>query len=333
MKEEEARMAWNTAAVGTPHTHFVRSYEWGMFQQLLGREVIRINEDNIYAQWISLPLWFGKQYVYCPRGPWGEGEISRAFKPVASSFVHARIEPDSMIPIGQPYAIVSTLPVQPRDEWMLDLSQSKEELLSQMHQKTRYNIRLAERKGVQCKVIRSKDEASGEMMQAVISLFKKTGEHHQVRTHPAVYYRSLTKQFLSDGGYEIQPLDPWIRLYGGIVEKKLAAAVMVGGFGDTVSYLHGGSDVAYHASMASYVLHWKAICDAQELGYRWYNFGGIRPLKHHDVHPLDGVTRFKEGFGGFRLSYPGAYDVLFQKAWYQVYTVMRTCGRAIRRFQ
>ena len=101
-------------------------------------------------------------------------------------------------------------------------------------------------------------------------------------------------------------------------------------FGDTATYLHGGSSAAMKEAMAPYMLHWEAMKIAKSAGMKNYNFGGVASADGPD-QGWAGITRFKKGFGGFEVSYPGAYDLIYSPIWYNVYKQGRKLTRVIKK--
>jgi len=85
--------------------------------------------------------------------------------------------------------------------------------------------------------------------------------------------------------------------------------------------MHGGSSGAYREAMAPYLLQWRAIELGKKFGCTYYDFYGI------DEEKWPGVTRFKNGFGGRTINYPGTFDLIFDASWYNVYKMVRRVRR------
>ncbi|MBI5071795.1 peptidoglycan bridge formation glycyltransferase FemA/FemB family protein [Candidatus Falkowbacteria bacterium] len=185
----------------------------------------------------------------------------------------------------------------------MDLTKSEDELLAAMHEKTRYNIRLAEKKNLALKTGTVDD---------FWKLMEETTKRDEFRAHPKKYYEKMFEK-LADG--EKNKMRGELKIvYQGIA--PLAAAI-IGYFGDTVTYLHGASSYEYRNLMAPYLLHWEIIKEAKKLGYKFYDFWGI------DEKKWPGVTRFKKGFGGFEINYPGTFDLPINKLWYKIYNLAK----------
>jgi lipid II:glycine glycyltransferase (peptidoglycan interpeptide bridge formation enzyme) len=199
--------------------------------------------------------------------------------------------------------IKKTRDLQPKKTLLLDLEASEEELLAAMRQKTRYNIRLAEKKGVE--IIVGQAEDFSEFWR----LMKKTGVRDGFRLHQPEHYRNL----LNDTAL--------VKLFLARYRGKNIAAGLFCFWGDKVTYLHGASDNEFREVMAPYFLQWSAIRIARQEAYLYYDFYGL------DAEKWPGVTRFKLGFGGRTAEYPGTFDLIYQPGWYRLYNCLRKLRR------
>lgn len=306
---------WNNFVIqyGPRSGAFLQSYEWGEFQKAAGRRVLRVTSDDLTAvtQLIEHPIRSGFFGFDLPRGPDRFSECLssalREAKKTAALFVH--VEPVSTpSPIGSGVPIGS-LPVekwpatnrQPQHTILLDLSKPEDELLKAMHEKTRYNIRLAERKGVVVAV-----EADSDVFWRLLS---ETTARDEFSPHTKPYYETMLRTLASG--------DCQAKLWVARFESRPLAAAIVVTFGHTATYLHGASSDEHRNLMAPHLLHWRVIQDVKRRGLHWYDFWGV------DEKRWPGVTRFKLGFGGTRESYPAAYDLPLRKFWYRMYRIGR----------
>ncbi|MFH1225759.1 MAG: peptidoglycan bridge formation glycyltransferase FemA/FemB family protein [bacterium] len=294
--------------------NFLQSDRWANFQEELGRKVWRFAGEAIV---IKYPLPFGLGYLYCPRGPIKVNkELIDRLKDLAKkeNIIFLRIEPPAEIDLKK-FGFVETAPVQPKNTLILDLQKSEEELLNGFHQKTRYNIRLAEKKGVKVKIIND--------IEIFCELMKQTVARDNFSSHPKNYYLKLVESKLAK---------MFVAEFGGQI---MAANLMVF-FGDTATYLHGASADEGRNLMAPHLLQWAAIKEAKKQGYKYYDFWGVAPAAspasrdkqagrpvNQPNHPWAGVTRFKEGFGGERVNYVGAWDLPVKKIWYIIYRMIK----------
>lgn len=198
--------------------------------------------------------------------------------------------------------------VQPPDTVVLQIDKSDEELLSGMKQKWRYNIRLAEKRGVIVK------EAGQAGLEVFYSLYKETALRDKIAIHPKSYYAGLFELIHEYNKNPAPKLQLWIATYNNI---NLAAIICLI-YGDTASYLYGASSNDYRNLMPSYALQWAAIKAAKDAGCVYYDFFGIPPTKDED-HPMSGLYRFKTGFGGQIRHYAGAWDYSYKPFLYGLF--------------
>lgn len=335
----------------------LQSWHWGEFQNSLGRKIWRfgIEDDGFQAsaQIIRHSLPFSKSYLYCPRGPFFpfvqsseklkvESEnlfelIIKKIREIAKkeNSIFFRIDPEITLENKE---FISTLKnlgfikskkeVQPKDTLILDISKKEDEILAQMHHKTRYNIGLAKRKGVMVR----QSVGSKEVNQFYALMFK-ISKRDGFSPHPKEYYQKqievlekagLVKLFVAEtdreSGFKNQ-------------ESRIIAAIIVSFYGDMATYLHGASNYQYRNLMAPHLLQWEAILEAKKRGCKYYDFWGIQSEKHKariKNQGWAGITRFKRGFvptdsvgGGREMNYIGAWDLPIQKVWYGIYNLIK----------
>lgn len=320
----------NGFAARWPGSQFLQSGYWAEFQSSLKRPVWQYlvkDQDKVISSMavVKYPLPFSQCYLYLPRGPLVLKDNQEAYESLLNKLkelakkekaVFIKIEPvskdQSLANFLKVKGFKKTRTVQPANTLMLDLSLSLEKLMAGFHQKTRYNIRLAEKKGVKVKI--STSEADLEVFWQLV---KETATRDKFNSHPKEYYLSLIKELAKDNLLQI-----FLAEYNG---KVLAANLNIF-FGDTAVYLHGASSDENRNLMAPYLLQWQAITQAKKLGFKYYDFWGIAPEGAKD-HPWAGVTRFKLGFGGQRIDYLGAWDWPIKKLWYNLYRLVRLVKR------
>lgn len=109
----------------------------------------------------------------------------------------------------------------------------------------------------------------------------------------------------------------------------LATNIMID-FGDTRTYLHGASSNVKRNLMAPYLLHWELMKDAQSKGIKFYDWWGIAPIDAPADHPWAGISRFKRGFGGEEVEYPGTFDLVLHPIKYRFYQFIRSLRRRMK---
>ncbi len=308
------------------NSQFLQSWHWGDFKEVQTRNVLRIGVKDqgkligsATAICIQLPL--SRCYVYCPRGPivdqnlpdtdkeeiWGNLFYELKIYAKQQEAMFLRVEPTFRIDLEK-FGLSPTKTIQPKDTLFLDLKKDEEILLKEMKQKTRYNIRLAQKKGVKIQ-----EDCQVESIDQFCRLLNKTKERDKFRPHPCSYYQTMMSTLNNCGV---------IKLFLASYQGKVIAANLTSWFGDTVTYMHGASDYQYRNLMAPYLLQWQVVQWARAAGYRLYDFWGIAD-SDDPHHSWAGVTRFKKGFGGFEEHYLGTWEYSISPLWHTVYNIIR----------
>lgn len=315
------------------HGHLLQSFLWGEFQSNESHRVYNIGVEDkgeilIYAQIIVYYLPLKKSYLYIPRGPvfnssnYAEtnknvmaillNEVKAIAKKENSIFL--KIEPEVRNDSEESRLYVnlkfkqSAKKIQPVDTLIIDIGKDEDQILKSMHHKTRYNIRLAGRKGISVR--------SGKGDQDIDSFYDlmiKTTRRDNFKPHSKKYYHNQLKTLGKEN---------LIKLYLAEKDNQVVAGIIVTFWGKRATYLHGALDSKYRKYMGPHLLQWEAIQDAVERGCEEYDMWGIAPQKHDEDHPWTGITRFKTGFGGEKLHLTGSLDLIYQKVWYEVYKTM-----------
>ncbi len=301
-----------------------------------------INQPELIAtvRLIKKFLGGGYFYFYAPRGPVFKKRSSANQRAISNQelelflfsglkrlyprLVFIRIEPEEVLElrikkietekfgaksirarVENKFKIKKTLDLQPAKTLILDLKKDEEEILKAMQAKTRYNLRLAQKKGV--KIIEVTKQLFPDLgFSEFWRLASLTSERDNFRLHDAKHYKNL----IENGG-------EFIKLYLAEYQGKYLAAGLFCFFSGQVTYLHGASDNDYRNVMAPYLLHFEVIKQARAAGYEAYDFYGI------DEKKWPGVTRFKKGFGGELKTYPGTFDLIFNPGIYWFYNFLR----------
>lgn len=279
---------------------FLQSREWEELQNLAGRRTWRAGETLL----VKHDLPFGFHYLYCPRPEnlyflEEAEEIARK-----SKAVYLKIDPGQNldIPIPKKFWLVPSNSLQPQKTFLLNLEKTEAELLAKMHEKTRYNIRLAERAGVE--VAKSEDSIS------FWNMLEETARRDSFFTHEKGYYQKLLEVKSSEFSNELF----FARYKGEVIAAVLTNFYMPS---RTAVYLHGASTRTHREVMAPHFLHWRIMLEAQKRGIIFYDLGGV------DEKKWPGVTRFKKGFGGTLLVYPPSIDIIYRPALYTLYRVAK----------
>ncbi|MEX2007964.1 MAG: peptidoglycan bridge formation glycyltransferase FemA/FemB family protein [Candidatus Spechtbacterales bacterium] len=277
---------------------FLRTAAWQDFQRRVGRTVFRFSDD-VYVVKLAIP--FGMQYLYSPSyhilDMWDE--VTRVAKQEGSIFVKCEPLTDDervrrrMIEAGFRTARKS---LQPQQTLVLDLTKTEAELLAGMNKKSRYNIRAAEKSGVE--VRREHDLAAG--VDLFWELLTKTAERDEFSVNSKHYYQELAKT-------------PGAELYFSYHGDTVLNGTILMAHEGRGTFLHSASHHALREFRGPYAMRWHIITMLKERGFTECDQWGI------DEERWPGVTRFKRNFGGTHVRYIGSYDYPFKKVPYWFY--------------
>jgi len=326
---DDQRKVWDQFVTTNAHDGgLLQSWEWGNFQHSLGNKIIRLaaldKQSTIRATALVIKheLHFEYNYLYCPRGPiLADGgasavaEILQAIRDIGHQDKSFMIRLDPAWQEQQQELLKknelrpSDYQTQPKCNMVIDLTPDEAALTAAMKQKTRYNINLAQRKGVTISVSDQPSEA-----ELFWQLVKQTSQRDKFKPHGKEHYVKMLELF---GTARM------LKLYLATFEGKTLAAALVSFFGDYATYLHGASASAYREVMAPYLLHWQIMQDAKKLGFHYYDLGGVNAKSYHNENWL-GITRFKTGFGSVApREYVGAYEQVLNPVVYSAYKFIK----------
>lgn len=335
----------------THRGHLLQSWAWGELKSRFGWTALRLRVAEAAAQILFRRLPFGLTIAYVPKGPildWSDSLQCQAL----FSIIHAeaqkrravflKVEPDlwsvadcpgaagqppelpskrSQVAIDflQEAGFVLADAIQPRTSLMVDISGPEEMILAAMKQKTRYNIRLAEKKGVTVR------RGSPDDLVTFHRLALTTAERNDFGVHSLDYYQTAYSLFSPDR----------CALLLAEFEAKPLAALLVFRHSEEAYYFYGASANEHRRLMAPYLIQWRAMNWAKSRGCTHYDLWGIPeagPARLEAEFPhrhdgLWGVYRFKRGFGGRWRQSIGAYDYVYSSALYKLYKLRRQLGQ------
>jgi len=313
---------------------FLQSKFWGRFEQAFGWTPVYLRVENAAGATGSSDLLLLHRRVarslcmaYVPHGP---SEMSfgadpgvlpvitgkmRPWLPPETAFVRYDLAWRAFVPDGtdpdtsqsspEIFAESSTArgarkavsDTQPPDTVIVGLEGSEEELLSRMKSKTRYNVRLALRKGVRV------SRAGRDQLPAWYAVYEETARRDRIALHSFDYYVKLWDIAAENVGDGVK-LDLLMAHYN----EELLGGIITATYANTATYLYGASTNRQRNLMAPYALQWEAMKRARAAGCGSYDLFGIPPTDNPN-HPMHGLYRFKTGFGGRIEHRPGAWDV------------------------
>lgn len=313
---------WSAFLSKYPDAHILQTAAWGQLKSDFDWKATNVVTGNTGAQILFRKLPLGLSLAYIPRGPvgndWGKlwPEVDRICKEKKAIFL--KVEPDiweseSDITSGwQPPSGFSLSPheIQPPRTLSVDLQGNEDQILARMKQKTRYNIRLARRKGV---VIRQTCD-----VDVFYQLMQVTGERDAFGVHSKAYYQRAMDLF--------EPRGNCVMLCAEFEEQPLAALIVFA-HGKRSWYFYGASSNEHRHLMPTYLLQWKAMQWAKAQGCSEYDLWGVpdedqETLEANFLNRRDdlwGVYRFKRGFGGDLKRTVPALDRVYNPLLYKLY--------------
>ena len=313
---------------------FMQTWEWGAFQEALGRKVGRYflerNGETVAAFTLvhhALPL--GLSYIYAPRGP----VISHAVKEqeyfdifdsigrwVREKFpelIFIRLEPPArsfMDGIETDKFSIPPYYIQPRFNLAIPLHMTEEEIMASFHSSTRSNIRRAEKREVQVKIVPSSEKLFDQFLAMTRDTIQRNSGKNAYPT--PTYFKALFETIpilgKTDDHRKLS-----IGTFCGYKGDEPAAIHFVLFFGDTATYLYGATYSRYLNSKVTTRLHWEAIREAKRRGMKYYDIGGIDEVRWPTL------TAFKRQFKGEEFSYVGNIDILIRPRMYGFYNLIR----------
>lgn len=279
---------------------------------------------------------------YAPKGPlmdWTNESLRKRVLDDLQSFakkqgaIFLKLDPDVVLGRGVPasvdevaensgQAVMSDLKrrgwvessdqIQFRNTVMVDLSASEDDILMRMKQKTRYNVRLAEKKGVTVRV------GSLEDLGMLYKMYAETSVRDGFVIRDEEYYITVWKTYMRGDSISNSQLPITIPLIAE-VDGEAVAAIFLFMFAGRGYYVYGMSRNAHREKMPTYLLQWAAMKHAKAHGCLTYDLWGA-PDVFDESDSMWGVYRFKEGLGGEVVRTLGAYDFAPSKSWYSMYS-------------
>lgn len=310
--------------------HPLQAWEWGEARAKMGIDVLRVGEfeeetlQNVFQITFHKIPYTHFKIGYLPRSVFPSEEILRFLYDYGkkNNVIFIKVEP--YIELGtlgvNTHSLLvwvwvsSSHPLFPKWTLLLDLTKSEDELLKDMHPKTRYNIRLAEKKGVIVK------EMTNDQGFATFSkLYFATCRRQKYFGHDLKYHKTIFETLKNKIVHIL------IAFYRDIP----LAAYEVFIFNDVLYYPYGGSSEQHRNLMSNNLLMWEVIRFGRKMGCQTFDMWGALPPDSKPNHPWAGFTRFKQGFGGHLVELAGSYDLVIKKPLYGIYSIADTIRKLI----
>jgi len=274
-------------------------------------------------------------------------ELAQALRPfLPRNTTFARFDPPWFAQGGSPRQGLplpfrpAAADIQPPDTVIVDLRPQAQDILASMKPKWRYNIGLAEKRGVTVSPAPGETQDLGRDLGIFYGLLAETAERDGIAVHSIGYYRALFEE-CGNGVPGKGAIPPRLGLYTAwhgnsppeegtpSSEGDCLAAIVVLFRGGQATYLYGASSNIKRNLMAPYALQWRAMLDAKAAGCSSYDLFGIPP-NEDPGHPMAGLYRFKTGFGGNILHRPGSWDYPCRPILYALFTKAESLRKKLR---
>ncbi|XLQ20054.1 MAG: lipid II:glycine glycyltransferase FemX [Candidatus Moraniibacteriota bacterium] len=306
----------NTENIKQPEGGLLQSSEWADLLRFEKKDVLALadeGDDGIHCIINTLPIVGMYTYVAraCNINNKTINELLVKTKLCSASWMRIDVCSDELLSIVEANGLKykkAPHDMQPKENFIIDISKSEDDLLSEMKSKTRYNVRLAQRKGV--KIFTTLDK---KHIKTFCDLVEKTANRKDVSFHNREHYEKIITKIPGD----------IIKLYVAEYEGEIIAANIISFYGGVATYLHGATSDNNRNVMAPFLLQWQAIKDAKERDFNWYDFGGVFPDSIDGGK--QGITRFKMGFSPKTEIFKtlGSYDVVLKGFKYRIYRFLQ----------
>ena len=342
---EQRREEWNEFVAASPYGDVLQCWEWGELKARTGWQPLPVaveREGELVAACLVLrravPL-IGGCLLYAPRGPIVDFSNESAFQELLTEIhrlackhkaLALRIEP--AVPVDH-QQVIQTLQaagfrahdadggfggVQPRYVMKVDISAEPEDLIARFKSKTRYNIRLASRKGLA--VARA---SAREDVAEFHKILKITARRDGFVVRDISYFYDMWDIIIQRG------LGQMFLVY---VDQELISGAIAFVLGHQAWYVYGASSNRHREKMPNHLLQWEMIKWAQAQGCRVYDMRGVaREIDGVPQGEVAGLNRFKRGFAAEYVEYIGDWDLVFRPVWYKLFTTGEPLLRSLRK--
>ena len=327
---------WRTELATLPDPHVLQSWEWGEIKRQTGWHAERLVVESAVGRAAFQLLWrqpfpyLPARIAYVPKGPlldWTNLDLlDHALAAVeararACGCIFVKIDPDVREDQATGRLLLHALQrrgwrcsaeqIQFKNTGVTDLRVGEEALLAAMKSKWRYNVRLAEKRGITVRTGAAADLA------AFYALYTETGERDGFLVRPESYYRTTWQSFLAAQADRSNQAGGALLLAEHPDETVPVAALFLLRYGATAWYFYGASSDRRRRDMPNYLLQWSAIQWALAQGCATYDWWGAPTHLDDPGDSMQGVWQFKQGFGAEFQPHIGAWDYVISPVAYQ----------------
>jgi lipid II:glycine glycyltransferase (peptidoglycan interpeptide bridge formation enzyme) len=309
--------------------HPLQSWEWGNFRSRTGLKVERIGffdhnqlKKALQVTFHPVPGFGGRTIGYLPKGFMPDEEQLAALKQLAEQHnsLFIKLEPNVANKVDavsahsqvaeflQSHGAVPGRQLFNKYTFQLSLDKTEEQLFEGLASKTRYNVNVAYKKGVQIV-----ENTSAEGMENYLSVLSETTKRQGFYLHTENYFRTM---------WEVMGGSGIMRIFEAHYEGQILVSWVIFVFNDMLYYPYGASRSAHRDVMASNLMMWEMIRLGKSLGLRAFDMWGCLGPEPDEKDPRFGFHRFKKGYGGDHLEFLGTYDLVTNPPLYKLFTLV-----------
>ncbi len=308
--------------------HPLQAWEWGEFRKKTGVEVERVgffeNGKLVYGMQMTFHKipYFNATAGYFPKGPMPDDEQMQTLLEIGKKHnaLYVKLEPNIAIPLDvqsgqqsiQKYLLdqgcVPGRPLFSRHTFILDMTPTEEKLFENFKQKTRYNIRLAEKKGVQIV-----EDSTEQGLEDYLKILKETTKRQAFYAHSNTYFKDMWSTLSASG---------MAHILKAVYEGKTLVTWIVFIHNNVLYYPYGASSSEHKELMASNLMMWEAIKFGKKNNCQSFDMWGSLGPDADPKDPWYGFHKFKEGYGGVLTRFIGSYDLVINAPMYKIFRMV-----------
>jgi len=318
--------------------HPVQTWEWGEFQKKLGKKVERVGffedgkiKDALQVFFRPVPKLNQYSIGYCPRAFTPSEDQLSALKELGKQHnaLFIRLEPNTSVPVSDRAKLKPTIelllnnncqtgkPFFYQHTFTVDLTQSTEQLFANLKSKTRYNVRLAIKKGV--KIV---EDSSKSGLKTYLQILEKTLKRKGFYLHSPDYFKKM---------WELLGNSDLFHIFHAVYDDTPLVSWIMFKWNDQIYYVYGASIDLHKEVMASNLMMWEMIVWAKSEGAKTFDMWGSLGSEPDPKNPWYGFHRFKEGYGGELTKFLGTFDLVIKQPHYKIFnTVDNLRWKALR---
>ena len=308
--------------------HPLQSYEWGEFRKKTGVQVERLGffvegklKDVLSVTFHKVPVL--NRYVgYYPKGPTPNEDQMAALIQLTKKYnaIYIKMEPSVKKDIEQlseenasvqflnKYQVEEGRALFTKYTFELDLRASEEELINKQSSKTRYNVKLAQKKGVTIV-----EDTTEQGLEDYLRILEETTKRQGFYAHTPDYFRKL---------WESLKNSQMMHIFKAVYEGQVLVTWIVFVFNGVLYYPYGASSSEHREVMASNLMMWEVIRFGKAQGCTSFDMWGSLGPNPDPKSPWNGFHRFKKGYGGELVEFIGSYDLINDYPSYKIYTLL-----------